>query len=664
MLSLIFDNENQLTWSDKAAQDILGLPVAGDACQLMRVFGINSLYQQIEQSAFNYRWAGQLPVHLPDGRQMQLQGRASWVTNERWVFNQVLLEGNLLPADIEWKEHDDVDQFALRPDQLRKVYEISTSINSNLDFQSICSDVTRKAAELVGADRSLLYNVTDKEIGVFSTWNMTESQRRLFSMVDFQHGIIKNCLRYRSPVLVPAYSIHPDWIPEIYQALNFESFILYPLYAGQRLVGVLALFQQKALQFGDRHLMLLQMISNQMAIAVLNAQTYSDMRHITMNLERELGFKSSQLRISELALIRKSNELAAVFDAITDALFVVDGNFTILEVNQAGLAFASGEHLSQLIGRSYCDIVGRRYDCGLCYLRQTLDSSSPQTVEIESEDRVFTVTTYPVLDEDGRANQVVCSLRDVSIVRKKGAELIQSQKMQAVGILAAGVAHEIRNPLGAISNYVYILEDQLLPKAIVAETEEKSEIRAVIGGIRRLVERSETVIRNLLDFSRDKAPNISSFLLRDVIDQILLLVGKTAQKKKVQIRVTGSEAVQVTSDSGAMQHILFNLVLNAIDAIEDGGTVEIRYFLSDDRFVVVVEDDGTGICREHMEKIFNPFFTTKGPDRGTGLGLYLVYNEVKRLGGAIAVESANGGPTRFTVRFEQTGKGERNDEKR
>lgn len=120
----------------------------------------------------------------------------------------------------------------------------------------------------------------------------------------------------------------------------------------------------------------------------------------------------------------------------------------------------------------------------------------------------------------------------------------------------------------------------------------------------------------------------------------------------------------MTSDSGAMQHILFNLVLNAIDAIEDGGTVEIRYSSSDSGFMIVVEDDGTGICREHMEKIFNPFFTTKGPDRGTGLGLYLVYNEVKRLGGAIAVESANGGPTRFTVRFEQTGKGERNDEKR
>ena len=317
MLRLIFDNENQLDWANRAAQTALGLPEAGNSSQLAKVFGVDSLYRRIEREAFNYRWSGELAVYLPDGSRKRFFGRASWVTNERWVFNQIFLEGEMADSAAELTGNVEGEVFALQPDQLRKVYEISTSINSNLDFQSICTDVTMKAAELVGADRSLLYNVTDKDIGVFSTWNMAEEQRRLFSMVDFQHGIIKNCLRHRSPVLVPAYSVHPDWIPEIYRALDFESFILYPLYADQRLVGVLALFQTKPLQFGDRHLMLLQMISNQMAIAVLNAQTYSDMRHITMNLERELGFKSSQLRISELALIRKSNELAAVFDAIT-----------------------------------------------------------------------------------------------------------------------------------------------------------------------------------------------------------------------------------------------------------------------------------------------------------------------------------------------------------
>lgn len=663
-MRLILDNADNLIWADAAAQAGLDLPESGGAEVLQTVFGGGNLYQRIENESFNYRWTGRLKVSLPGGSRRYLKGRACWVTNERWVFNHIFLEGYFAEKNRPELDAERAEPFALQPEQLRKVYEISTSINSNLDFQAICADVTRKAAELVGADQSLLYNVTEKEIGVFSTWQMTEEQRTLFTMVDFQHGIIKNCLWNRSPVLVPAYSLHPDWIEEIYNALCFESFILYPLYAGQRLVGVLALFKREPLRFGDRHLMLLQMISNQMAIAVLNAQTYSDMRRITMNLERELGLKSSQLRVSELALIRKSNELSAVFDAITDALFVVDGNFSILEANQAGVNFSGLSRPAWLLGKSYCQVVGRRYDCGSCYLKQTLDTGLPQTTEIEVEDRVFTVTTYPVLDEEGRANQVVCALRDVTIVQKKGAELIQSQKMQAVGTLAAGVAHEIRNPLGAISNYVYILEQQLLPNPLNAENNDASEIRATLAGIRRLVERSETVIRNLLDFSRDKAPNHSFFTLRGVIDQILLLVGKTAQKKKVNITVQGPESAQIYSDSGAMQHILFNFVLNAIDAIEEGGNVDLHYTIGEEGFVIVVEDNGAGIQREHMDKIFNPFFTTKAPDRGTGLGLYLVYNEVKRLGGIITVESVPGGPTRFTVQFEFADKGRGENGKR
>ena len=652
MLSLIIDNENRLVWADDAAQVLLNIPPNGDETCLNRVFGSFPLYSRIEHESFNYRWAGRLPVNDESGEQKVFCGRARWVTNARCVFNQIALEGEMLPSQEDCSfppfEKSDSGMLALQSEQLRKVYEISVSINSNLDFQSICMDVTMKAAELVGADRSLLYNVTENEIGVFATWNMSETQRNLFYMVDFQHGIIKNCLRHRSPVLVSAYSIHPDWIPEIYEALCFESFILYPLYAGERLVGVLALFHREPLQFGDRHLMLLQMISNQMAIAVLNAQTYSDMRSTTNDLERELGLKSSQLRLSERALIRKSNELAAVFDAITDALFVMDGNFTILEVNQSGLEFAGVSSNVGLLGRSYCDVVGRRHDCDLCYLRQTINAGSPQSVEIDVDDRLYTVTAYPVFDEIGKASQVVCALRDITIVRKKGAELIQSQKMQAVGTLAAGVAHEIRNPLGAISNYVYILEERF---AAGIRSDAEADVQDALRGIRKLVERSEAVIRNLLDFSRDRTPDISVFRMREVVDQILLLVGKTAQKKKVSITVSGEADFQVQSDIGAMQHILFNLVLNGIDAIDKKGAINVGYGAISNGFSIIVEDTGSGIQPEHMEKIFNPFFTTKGPDRGTGLGLYLVYNEVKRLGGSVTVDSAPGGPTRFTISF-------------
>jgi polar amino acid transport system substrate-binding protein len=141
-------------------------------------------------------------------------------------------------------------------------------------------------------------------------------------------------------------------------------------------------------------------------------------------------------------------------------------------------------------------------------------------------------------------------------------------------------------------------------------------------------------------------------------------VGKTAQKKKVEIFVLGDPNATVTSDTGAMQHILFNLVLNAIDAIESGGVIEVRYSSDESGFWLVVEDNGSGIAREHMEKIFNPFFTTKAPDRGPGLGLYLVYNEVRRLGGTISVESVLGGPTKFTVQFLTGGKEDNDNGKR
>ena len=148
MLRLIFDNENQLDWANRAAQDDLGLPETGDSSHIIRLFGGDSLYQRIEREAFNYRWSGELAVSLPDGRRTRFFGRASWVTNERWVFNQIFLEGELADTPSRLTTGVEGEVFALRPDQLRKVYEISSSINSNLDFQSICADVTMKAAEL------------------------------------------------------------------------------------------------------------------------------------------------------------------------------------------------------------------------------------------------------------------------------------------------------------------------------------------------------------------------------------------------------------------------------------------------------------------------------------------------------------------------------------
>ena len=136
VLGFIFDNADTLVWANEEARRILGLPEQCDRKIVAATFGSSHIYHQIEQEAFNYRWAGNLSVILPNGDRTQLLGRASWVTNERCVFNQIFLEGTLNAEELFESSDNEAEVFAVQPAQLRKVYEISTSINSNLDFQS------------------------------------------------------------------------------------------------------------------------------------------------------------------------------------------------------------------------------------------------------------------------------------------------------------------------------------------------------------------------------------------------------------------------------------------------------------------------------------------------------------------------------------------------
>lgn len=658
---IILNPENRVVMANDYAVNKLGIANGDDLQCIERIFG-NNLYTMIANQSFNFQWNGTLFANV-SGKRLRLDGRAKYVTGNKSVYNNLLLI-----ASIESDEPSNIlshEYLGLNWEQIRRLYEISATINSNLDFQSICRDITMKAAELVGADRSLLYSVGGLQIGVFSTWNMTEEEVSLFRLVDMEHGVIKNCLRNMAPVLVPCYSRHPDWIPEIYEGLGrFESFILFPLLAQKQLVGVLALFKQEPSRFDDRTIMILQMISNQMAIAVLNAQVYSEIHSLNKHLEEEVHLKVNELRISELQLLRKSNEQEAVLNAITDSLVVLDEGYRILDINLAAITDFGFIEKKQALSKKYCDILCKRQycrggdkaclkicsaaHCEDCLISETFTSGKQNVAEVNVADRVHMISTYPIFDEEGKIQKVVCLLRDITLLKRRSGELVQSQKMQAIGQLAAGVAHEIRNPLGAISNYVYILEEW------IAEIESKGfsveqEVRHSFFAIKKLVERSETVIRNLLDFSREKPQEIALFSLNEVIDQILMLVGKTAQKKKVEICISGPSDLLLRSNSSALQHILFNLVVNAIDALPEGGKIEMTYQLVGSSFEICVIDNGEGIMREDMEKIYNPFYTTKAPNKGTGLGLYIVYNLIKQLGGRIAVTSQPGIKTQFTV---------------
>jgi len=220
---------------------------------------------------------------------------------------------------------------------------------------------------------------------------------------------------------------------------------------------------------------------------------------------------------------------------------------------------------------------------------------------------------------------------------------VQQSKMIAVGHLAAGVAHEIRNPLGNIRNYAYILKKRvMLEDPIIEESFSCIDVS---------VQRVGDIIDNLLHFSRSGDDNWTNRNLNDLLKTIISFEHMELDDKKITVEIHCDEEIMIYTKSRSMHHIVLNLVSNAIDSLDHGGMIKICCSLSQQLLFIDFIDDGAGIPEDVVESIFNPCFTTKDVGQGTGLGLYIVYNEVQKMGGEIKVESKVGKGTIFHLIF-------------
>lgn len=236
---------------------------------------------------------------------------------------------------------------------------------------------------------------------------------------------------------------------------------------------------------------------------------------------------------------------------------------------------------------------------------------------------------------------VLIMVKDVTKLRISEQQLLQDNKMRAIGQLAAGVAHEIRNPLGLIRTYCYILKNN--------PNNEENKIKKAIRVIENSVERGSKIVDNLLNFSRISSNDCEKINIRGFIVDIFLLQQKVLEKNNIAREIFCDEGLVRCVNQESLKHILVNLISNAIDAMPNGGIIKMECKEKKNKLSITFIDNGIGIKEQNLEKIFNPFFTTKMPGRGTGLGLYIVYNEVLKYGGTINVTSKLGEGTSFYI---------------
>ena len=254
---------------------------------------------------------------------------------------------------------------------------------------------------------------------------------------------------------------------------------------------------------------------------------------------------------------------------------------------------------------------------------------------------ILNLAVAPLVSKDMQQIGRLIIFDDVTDRDELERRLVQADKLSSIGLLAAGVAHEVNTPLAVISTYAQMLAKQ------ISEDEQKSKL---LDKIAKQTFRASEIVNSLLSFSRTSPTEFVEVDVSKVIHETLNLVEHQLQKSAIEVKLDAPPALPpVKGNAGKLQQVFLNLFLNARDAMDGGGTLAIHVWSESGFARIDVSDTGQGIAAEHLERIYDPFFTTKAARKGTGLGLSVTYGIVREHGGTIEVESRIGAGSRFRV---------------
>ena len=530
--------------------------------------------------------------------------------------------------------------------ELQTINEIADGISRSLELDDVLTGALQrlvKAFDAVGASIRLHDDRTER----FEVAASVGSSKQPF-WEGSDAWLTEQVITARAAVVVEDMKPQPA-----NTAGAIRSGISLPLLAGANLLGVLTIGASSPRRFDIADERLLAIIAGQIVVAVQNARLHDSVRNGKQEWER-------------------------TFDAISDPIAVFDRHGRLLRGNTA---------LAALLGRAVTDIPGAKCSevglcgggCPSCAVGQALLIDEVARAEITlPDDRILSVTTFPVdrlttgasvvqvaknVTEETRSARRLQTLSDelskantqltATLERLKStqAQLLQAEKLSAIGQLVAGVAHELNNPLTSVIGFAQLLESEWRSGEAPRPPEEMGH------DLRRIAEesgRAASIVRNLLAFARRQT---AARVPQDVTE----LVQRVLSLRAYEFRLSSIELVtefepdlpNVIADGGQLQQALLNLVLNAERAMRGRSprrlTVGARFDARAGAVELSVADTGHGIDHQNLTKIFDPFFTTRDVGEGTGLGLSICYGIVRDHGGQIAVASKVQVGTTFTI---------------
>jgi PAS domain S-box-containing protein len=369
---------------------------------------------------------------------------------------------------------------------------------------------------------------------------------------------------------------------------------------------------------------LLTTIASPVALAVENAYLYNQ----------------ASLRARELERLKDYSE--NIIESLNVGIAVLDGNGRIIGWNRV-LEETFGRKKAEVIGDSLVHVLGPENFSAVFPPDTQADYHLLGEIRIglpSGVQRIFDVAKTPLLDNSLNPYGTIVAFEDITEKIQMQQQLLTSEKLASIGLLSAGVAHEINTPLTGISSYVQMLQKKSTDV----------HFAQVLAKIEAQTDRVSRIIKNLLNFSRN--PSDLAFhrvSLLDTLQEILSLIDYKLKTMNIVLELALAPVKPIWAQGERLQQVFINIILNALDAMPGGGTLRIELFETETEAVIRITDNGTGIKEQHLPHIFDPFFTTKGVGKGTGLGLSISYAIIKEHEGRIGVDSVIGRGTSFTI---------------